>query len=1169
MRQLLLLFLVIHVITTDSRSQDFTNKGKDFWIGYGNHVRMMTGGQAETMELYITSDVNTRGQVTVAGTFSRQFSVAANQITTISIPRTAALTHEGLFTSGIHVTAEKPVVVYSFIYVNAISGATLCLPTNTLGREYYSINFDQVSNEPGASYSYFFAIAADTGVTTVEITPTRSTVGGREANVPFTVDLRQGEVYQVLSAEDLTGSSIRSINNGSGCKRLAVFCGSGKISIGCGGAGTSDNLYQQMYSTSTWGKTYITVPSINEPAHVSQFNYYRIFKSDPSARVYLNGAEMAPASFVNGRYATIAASNVPNHITSDKPIMVAQYLTTQDCSGNTMEGDPEMIYLNPVEQTVNRVTLNSMQPPTSTNINQHFINVVIKDDPGALSNFRIDGQSHGSAFKPHPNAPGYAYAQLPVSAGTHNIVSDTPFNAISYGFGNAESYGYSAGTNLKDLYQFVTIKNDYATVNFPAGCVRSPFKFSITFPYQPLKITWRFNGLFPDTTIATPVPDSSYEVNGRRIYRYLLDKSYQIDQVGTYPISLHVINPTIDGCSGEQQIDYDLEIFDRPRAAIDFELNKCSTDSVKFFDNTDGLGRPMIHWYWNFMDGSADAISNQANPLHQFAAAGTFFVRHAAISDVGCLSDTVTRPVIIFYPPESRFEHSDITCEKGEISFNDQSTVQLAVITKWIYDFGDGTIIESATSGNVKHTYKDAGVYTVSLVTQSSTGCTSQPFTRNITIHHKPMPAVGTPEICLADAFAQFTDSSTIADNSEARFTYLWDFGDGTTSTEKNPLHKYNATGIYSLSITVTSQDGCSEKIEKSFTVNGSEPRAGFVVHDAANLCSNKEVALHDESTVDFGNIVRVEIYWDYLNDPTIKTVDEEPLPGKIYTHKYPDFGNPRTKEFQILYVSYSGISCVSQQAKTITVKASPEILFADLNPVCQEWAPVNITAASEIYSFSGSGFYSGPGISPQGVFDPGIAGPGVHTIRFRFEAENGCATQATQLQKVFPTPVVSAGPDKRVLEGESIALEGSAQGDIVSYAWSPATWLSNENIPVPVTSPADDITYMLTVTSADGCTGSDRVFVKVLRKPIIPNAFSPNGDGINDTWQIRYLDVYPDCVVEVYSRAGQRVFYSVGYSKPWDGTLNGNPLPIGTYYFIINPKNGRKTETGSVTIIR
>src|SRR5207249_7898098 len=134
------------------------------------HVRMFTGNGGNTayeqMQLYITSDVNTTGQVDIAGVgFSQSFSITANQITTINIPRTAALMDQGLYDYGIHVTAQNPVVVYSFIYVNAISGATVCLPTETLGKEYYSVNYTQVSNDPN-SYSYFFVVAADTGTTT-------------------------------------------------------------------------------------------------------------------------------------------------------------------------------------------------------------------------------------------------------------------------------------------------------------------------------------------------------------------------------------------------------------------------------------------------------------------------------------------------------------------------------------------------------------------------------------------------------------------------------------------------------------------------------------------------------------------------------------------------------------------------------------------------------------------------------------------------------------------------------------------------------------------------------------------------------------------------------------------------------------------------------------------
>jgi gliding motility-associated-like protein len=154
-------------------------------------------------------------------------------------------------------------------------------------------------------------------------------------------------------------------------------------------------------------------------------------------------------------------------------------------------------------------------------------------------------------------------------------------------------------------------------------------------------------------------------------------------------------------------------------------------------------------------------------------------------------------------------------------------------------------------------------------------------------------------------------------------------------------------------------------------------------------------------------------------------------------------------------------------------------------------------------------------------------------------------------------------------LEGGNTVLLATGTGNGLSYVWAPSMGLNNPAIIQPTATPTDDITYTLTATSADGCVSTDEVFVKVLKTPTIPNTFSPNGDGIHDQWEIKYLNTYPGCTVDIYNRYGQLVFHSNGYTKPWDGTLNGNPLPAGTYYYIINPKNGRKQMSGFVDIIR
>ena len=543
-------------------------------------------------------------------------------------------------------------------------------------------------------------------------------------------------------------------------------------------------------------------------------------------------------------------------------------------------------------------------------------------------------------------------------------------------------------------------------------------------------------------------------------------------------------------------------------------------------------------------------------------------------TDKGCVSDTMPKPTSVNALPSANFIFSAPTCETKQVNFTDGSTVTGGTVAKWTWNFGDNT---TAITQHPSHVYAAVGTYPVTLVVESNKGCISSILTRTIAITPLPATDFSMPEVCLSDPFAQFNDNSAISDGSQAQFTYLWNFGDNNatagnpnTSSLKNPQHRYTAVGLYDVSLTVTSKDGCSTLVQKQFTVNGSIPRANFSVNNSGNLCSNQDVTILDASTVDFGSIVKAEIYWDYNNDPTVKLVDDNPTPGKSYTHRYPDFGNPLTKTYQVRYVVYSGINCVHEFSRTITINASPSIQFDAMNGVCEEIPAFQILAAREIYGFAGTGTFFGDGIiAANGIFNPSMARPGLHTLRYSFNATNGCNAYADQDIRVYPTPLADAGPDRTVLEGGSGVLLGVGTGNNITYLWTPATGVTNTKVARPQISPSDDTYYTLLVTSADGCHSSDEVFVKVLKEPKVPNAFTPNGDGINDTWVIQFLDTYPGCTVDVFNRYGAKVFSSTGYGRAWDGTMKGTPLPVGTYYWIINPKNGRKQMNGSVTIIR
>ncbi len=181
------------------------------------------------------------------------------------------------------------------------------------------------------------------------------------------------------------------------------------------------------------------------------------------------------------------------------------------------------------------------------------------------------------------------------------------------------------------------------------------------------------------------------------------------------------------------------------------------------------------------------------------------------------------------------------------------------------------------------------------------------------------------------------------------------------------------------------------------------------------------------------------------------------------------------------------------------------------------------------------------------------------------------CGVPAQITITVTPPPVLTMGPDLTIADGASTTLNVSVTGNIVSYQWTPSTGLNNATIKDPVASPSATTTYTLLVIDDNNCeaSGSIKVTVSGRSNISVPNAFSPNGDGINDTWVITNLSVYPGATVDVFNRYGQPVFHSVNSNKAWDGTYNGKPLPVGTYYYIIDLKNNEKKMAGSVTIFR
>ncbi len=219
--------------------------------------------------------------------------------------------------------------------------------------------------------------------------------------------------------------------------------------------------------------------------------------------------------------------------------------------------------------------------------------------------------------------------------------------------------------------------------------------------------------------------------------------------------------------------------------------------------------------------------------------------------------------------------------------------------------------------------------------------------------------------------------------------------------------------------------------------------------------------------------------------------------------------------------------------------------------------------------SWSPSTFLSDPDIADPIAIDVTETTSYVLTISEKASIYE-CFNTDTVTIAVYPLTGVLVTPDTFIIRGESIELE-AVGGPFSSYRWEPAGSLDNSTIPNPIASPQQSTTYTVYAMNENSCEESDMVFLEVIEDIMAYNVFSPNGDGINDFFDIKNADRFPEILVEVYSRWGDMLFQSTGYSddKRWDGRTRGTDAPLGTYYYIIIPYSGAKPITGNVTIIR
>ncbi|MEN0055749.1 MAG: PKD-like domain-containing protein, partial [Mucilaginibacter sp.] len=220
----------------------------------------------------------------------------------------------------------------------------------------------------------------------------------------------------------------------------------------------------------------------------------------------------------------------------------------------------------------------------------------------------------------------------------------------------------------------------------------------------------------------------------------------------------------------------------------------------------------------------------------------------------------------------------------------------------------------------------------------------------------------------------------------------------------------------------------------------------------------------------------------------------------------------------------------------------------------------------------SGSGTFFPAATNPDASYVPSADDIKAGTVKLTLMAitNDPCYTTTDDLMvKFILPPTVNAGGVVYVLQNRDLTLKPFVSDPDVQYLWTPNIGISDDKIKNPIITGEADRVYTLKVINSHGCTSQSQVLVKVSPSLTIPNTFTPNGDGINDFWEIKGLIAYQDAVIDIFNRYGTKLYHNIGYSAPWDGTFNGQALSPGTYYYIINTKVNNQVLTGPLTILR
>jgi len=1027
------------LLSAFSANAQTTTEGTEFWFGFMENLQ---GTEQVFLEVYMSAKTEANVSIT-SQNLDEQFTIDPGNTVRITVPFDVMAIGEGAFDLGVHVVSDEPISVYQLNKRRFSADAAVMIPVSSLGREYYiTAHWETPTSapqDPGFSEAMVVATEDDTRI---EITPTQNTFGGWQAGTTYEITLDAGEVYQIQSSRDLTGTYVQAFSeNDTECKNLVVLGGSYWTNVGvCGGF--RDHLVEQMFPVSTWGENFVFVPYNTR----SGGDLIKIIAAEDNTEVEISGL---PTIQLNaGEVYTNQALEDVRTINSNNPISLAQFSRSGECDGQN--ADPFMIIVSPIEQRIQEANFSAFRV---AEINQYYL-TLITEASALAAGVELDGDDITGEFLV---VGQNAYASLEISQGDHNVRAPEGIIAYVYGYGQAESFGYSAGVSLENLNLDIIGNDEFIDTIVDEACLDALIEFDATFETEPGEEP-RFDTFLWDFG------------DGNTAEGQQVTHTYTVP--GEYIISIQASKGTAS-CGNS-------ETFNRPITILEVETS-------------DFFGPPSV------------------------------------CPDVTGISYSIQGPVGNTYQWEV----------EGAVSFTGQGTNEILV------DWGAATDVAS-----------------VSVTPLNSIGCVGEKQTINVIVNKRLEPAdpsssSPTPtEVCFTDRnrVRYFT---TPTNGSE----YEWFVVGGTFTPDSDPSSNEvfvdwgnSSTGriwYREFNPAISDCEGFSDELD--IIIYPEIVDTGVVTDALCNGDSNGSINL----SIVGGKGTTYTVNWD------------NGMTGTLIT------GLP-VGDYQATIIDELGCEVMSEvytvnQPEVLEFNAQPDVMDVRCFEESNGQITVSVQGGTAPYQYR----IEGNGVN-RNSNSPTIPDLRSGSYDVTVTDANGCTAT---FENIFVDEPALLEADLETLINDPVCPQASngtafvyAKGGTPDYRFF---WSNNDTEDNQEASNLSEGQYTVRIVDANDCSTTYTI-EKAERNPnvFIPNAFSPNGDGVNDEFK-----AVADCDViysiQIFNKWGSIVFSTNDVNEGWNGDFQGAPAPDGKYSYVIfwsariNEVDVEQNIRGSLNIYR